>query len=64
MCLLNSGTDFRPGHTGFGHLMNGYDAAYYGYMYSLVYAADMYATVFKKDPLNPELGSLDVFLSF
>jgi len=29
---------------------------YYGYMYSLVFAADMYATVFKKDPLNPSLG--------
>lgn len=25
-------------------------------MYSLVFAADMYATVFKKDPLDPELG--------
>lgn len=25
-------------------------------MYSLVFAADMYATVFKKDPLNPALG--------
>ena len=29
---------------------------YYGYMYSLVFAADMYATVFKKDPLDPALG--------
>lgn len=29
---------------------------YYGYLYSLVFAADMYATVFKKDPLDPELG--------
>ena len=26
------------------------------YTYSLVFAADMYATVFKKDPLNPALG--------
>lgn len=26
------------------------------YMYSLVFAADMYATVFKKDPLDPALG--------
>jgi len=25
-------------------------------MYSLVFAADMYATVFKKDPLDPALG--------
>lgn len=28
------------------------------YTYSLVFAADMYATVFKKDPLNPVLGKL------
>lgn len=26
------------------------------YTYSLVFAADMYATVFKKDPLDPKLG--------
>jgi len=32
------------------------EKGYYGYMYSLVFAADMYATVFKKDPLNPALG--------
>ena len=32
------------------------EKGYYGYMYSLVFAADMYATVFKKDPLNPTLG--------
>ena len=25
-------------------------------MYSLVFAADMYTTVFKNDPLNPALG--------
>lgn len=28
------------------------------YTYSLVFAADMYATVFKKDPLDPALGKL------
>ena len=26
-------------------------------MYSLVFAADMYKTVFKKDPLDPKLGA-------
>jgi len=28
------------------------------YTYSLVFAADMYATVFKKAPLDPKLGKL------
>ena len=31
-----------PGQGTFGHITGGYDAGYYGYMYSLVYAADMY----------------------
>ncbi|KAG6917456.1 hypothetical protein DXG01_002433 [Tephrocybe rancida] len=40
----------------FGHITGGYDAGYYGYTYSLVFAADMYATVFKADPLDPARG--------
>jgi len=31
-------------------------SGYYGYMYSLVFAADMYATIFKADPLDPVRG--------
>lgn len=30
----------------------------YSYTYSLVFAADMYATIFKKDPLDPQRGKL------
>lgn len=36
--------------------MGGYDSGYYGYLWSDVYAADMFHSVFKKDPLNTEQG--------
>ncbi|KAL1748003.1 hypothetical protein HDZ31DRAFT_30713 [Schizophyllum fasciatum] len=45
-----------PGQGTFGHITGGYDAGYYGYMYSLVYAADMYSTIFKADPFDPARG--------
>ncbi|PPQ89666.1 hypothetical protein CVT25_013853 [Psilocybe cyanescens] len=47
-----------PGQGTFGHITGGYDAGYYGYTYSLVFAADMYATIFKADPLDPARGKL------
>ncbi|KAF8843766.1 mitochondrial endopeptidase [Paxillus ammoniavirescens] len=55
---LVKGGEYQPGQGTFGHIVGGYDAGYYGYTYSLVFAADMYATVFKKDPLDPKLGRL------
>ncbi|MGZ3504366.1 MAG: M3 family metallopeptidase [Vulcanimicrobiaceae bacterium] len=40
----------------FGHLMGGYDAGYYGYLFSKVYAQDMF-TAFKQGGLeNPIVG--------
>ncbi|KAF5369475.1 hypothetical protein D9758_002530 [Tetrapyrgos nigripes] len=53
--LVKSGK-LCPGQGTFGHITGGYDAGYYGYTYSLVFAADMYATVFKADPLDPARG--------
>ncbi|CCM06153.1 uncharacterized protein FIBRA_09626 [Fibroporia radiculosa] len=46
-----------PGQGSFNHIASGYDAGYYGYLYSLVFASDMYATVFKQDPLDPARGA-------
>jgi thimet oligopeptidase len=43
----------------FGHMMGGYDAGYYGYLWSEVYAQDMF-TVFDSVPgglLSPEIGA-------
>ena len=41
----------------FGHLMGGYQAGYYGYLWSKVYAADMFGRFQQNGLLNPEAGA-------
>lgn len=55
ICLINPFSGTNPAAS-FGHIMGGYDAGYYGYMWSKVIAQDMY-TKFQNQGINsPEAG--------
>jgi thimet oligopeptidase len=41
---------------GFGHFMSGYDAGYYGYLWSLVYAQDLFTRFEKDGVMNTKTG--------
>lgn len=54
--LMNAMEGEQPQAT-FGHLMGGYEAGYYGYLWSKVYAQDMF-TVFQKEGLDSPTAGL------
>ena len=51
---FHEGTDFA---SGFGHLMGGYDAGYYGYLWAQVYGDDMFSRFQEEGITSAEVGA-------
>ncbi|KAJ5935698.1 saccharolysin [Penicillium verhagenii] len=53
---LGQGDGWGHGEANSPHWMGTYDAGFYSYLWSEVYALDMFNTVFRSDPLNAKEG--------
>lgn len=56
IALISNGGINNTGYATFGHIAGGYESGYYGYLYSQVFATDIYYAYFKADPMNVERG--------
>ncbi|KAH8736060.1 hypothetical protein BGZ61DRAFT_527057 [Ilyonectria robusta] len=53
---LGEGLEWGNRHAGIGHFIGGYDAGYYGYLYSEVFSLDMFHSFFVKNPMDGKEG--------